>query len=75
VLLKVSPHSLTDGDVLIGGGGLDCHWLTFFYFFFLSSLENYSLTLFVVNISTSILFFILGHFVEFLFIFNFIIPS
>jgi len=33
VLLKVSPHPLIDGDVLIGGGGFDCHRLTFFYFF------------------------------------------
>jgi len=53
----------------------------FFFLFFLSFLENYSLTLFVIDISTLVLIFliflifILGLFIEVLFVFNFIFQS
>jgi hypothetical protein len=51
------------------------------FFFYLFSLENYNLTLFVICISTSVLillilnFFFLEPLIEVLFIFNFILPS
>jgi sugar phosphate permease len=58
VLLEVPPCSLSIGAPHVTDGVLVCHRLTFFSLFvFLFFSENYSLTLLVVGISTSVLIF------------------
>ena len=77
LLEALSCHLPRGGAVSINIGGLDCHRRVFF-FSSLSSLKNYSLTLFVAGFSTLVLIlwfqiFVLCHFVEVLFVFNFIL--
>jgi hypothetical protein len=50
------------GAMRIFGGGLICRQWSFFFSFYLSSLENYNLTLLVVGISTSVPIILISHF-------------
>ena len=60
--LKTPSHSLSIGIACVGGGGVICCWWTFFSFFFLFSPKNYSLILFGVDISTSVLIILISNF-------------
>ena len=84
VYLEASSCSFFISVANVFSGNLVCRRRAFLFFFpaffSLFSLENYSLALLVVRISTSFLILLISHFqswffVEILFVFNFIIES
>ena len=81
MLMEAPSHPFSSGMICVDGSCLVCcRWAPFF-FLSLSSFKNYSLTLFIICISTSILihfiflFLFLILFIKVLFVFNLIIPS